>query len=137
MNTQDTTQDTALTRQEKRNRLRYHAHAALVSVAALMLVAAALSAALWLASFFFYASAHLNPLHAGFHAWPDAALAWYDARLPQAGRRIAGCALLALMLAVGAPALGVYALLAHAGHRELYGSARFANEAEIRRAGLL
>ncbi|WP_434661887.1 hypothetical protein P5W99_03685 [Paraburkholderia sp. A3BS-1L] len=131
------TQDLMLTQQEKRRQLRYHALVLLVSVAALMLAAAALTAALWLASFFLYASAHLNPLHAGFHAWPDAALAWYDGRLPHAGRRIAGAALFALMLAFGAPALGVCTLIERAGRRRLYGSARFANEAEIRQAGLL
>jgi type IV secretory pathway TraG/TraD family ATPase VirD4 len=131
------TLDCGLTRQEKRRRLQYHAIAALVSVAALMLVAAALTAALWLASFFLYASAHVNPLHAGFHAWPDAALAWYDGRLPQAGRRIAASALFALVLAFGVPALGLYTLRERAGRTHLYGSARFASEAEIRRAGLL
>ncbi|HKU00310.1 MAG TPA: hypothetical protein VJS30_27820 [Paraburkholderia sp.] len=129
--------DAVLTQQAKRERLRYHAIVLLLGVAALMLAAAALSAALWLASFFFYASAHVNPLHAGFHAWPDAALAWYDGRTPRAGRRLAACALLALMLAFGAPVLGAYMLLERAGQRRLYGSARFASEAEIRRAGLL
>ncbi|MFP3614673.1 hypothetical protein SB778_31805, partial [Paraburkholderia sp. SIMBA_050] len=78
-----------------------------------------------------------NPLHAGLHAWPDAVLAWYDGRLPEHGRRVAGAALFGMLLAFGAPALGVYTLLDRSCHRRLYGSARFANEADIRRAGLL
>lgn len=115
----------------------YHAVHALVTLAIVVAAAVGLVLALWLASFFFVASHHVNPLHAGFHAWPDAALAWYDGRLPTEGRRLAGAALFGLVLAFGAPALGVYTLLDRSGRRRLYGSARFANEADIRQAGLL
>lgn len=115
----------------------YHAVHALVTLAIVVAVAGGLGVALWLASFFFVASHHVNPLHAGFHAWPDAALAWYDGRLPTEGRRLAGAAFFGLVLAFGAPALGVYTLLDRSGRRRLYGSARFANEADIRQAGLL
>ncbi|MBB5466745.1 hypothetical protein HDG32_002863 [Paraburkholderia sp. CI2] len=115
----------------------YHAVRALVTLAIVATAAAGLILALWPASFFFVASQHANPLHAGFHAWPDAALAWYDGRLPGQGRRLAGAALFGLVLAFGAPALGAYTLLGRSGRRRLYGSARFANEADIRRAGLL
>lgn len=115
----------------------YHAVHALVTLAIVVAAAVGLVLALWLASFFFVASHHVNLLHAGFHAWPDAALAWYDGRLPTEGRRLAGAALFGLVLAFGAPALGVYTLLDRSGRRRLYGSARFANEADIRQAGLL
>ncbi|MBU9597626.1 hypothetical protein [Burkholderia multivorans] len=115
----------------------YHAVHALVTLAIVIAAAVGLVLALWLASFFFVASHHVNPLHAGFHAWPDAALAWYDGRLPKEGRRLAGAALFGLVLAFGAPALGVYTVLDRSGRRRLYGSARFANEADIRQAGLL
>ncbi|RKE39487.1 hypothetical protein B0G76_5915 [Paraburkholderia sp. BL23I1N1] len=115
----------------------YHAVRALVTLAIVATAAAGLILALWLASFFFVASQHANPLHAGFHAWPDAALTWYDGRLPGQGRRLAGTALFGFLLAFGAPALAAYALPDRSGRRRLYGSARFANEADIRRAGLL
>jgi len=117
--------------------IRYHAMLALLTVAVMAAAAAGLTLALWLASFFFVASQHVNPLHAGLHAWPDAGLAWHDGRLPKQGRRLAGAALFGLLLTFGAPALGVYTLLEQSGRRHLYGSARFANEADIRRAGLL
>ena len=115
----------------------YHAMLALLTLAVMAAVAAGLTLALWLASFFFVASQHVNPLHAGFHTWPDAALAWHDGHLPNQGRRLAGAGLFGVVLAFGAPALGVYTLLEQSGGRRLYGSARFANEADIRRAGLL
>ncbi|MEX3941822.1 hypothetical protein AB4Y44_20125 [Paraburkholderia sp. BR10937] len=118
--------------------IAYHAVRALVMLAIVAAAAGALVLALWLASFFFVASQHLNPLHAGLHAWVDAALAWYDGRLPKQERaKLAGAALFGLGLAFGAPAAGVYALLERSGRRRLHGSARFANEADIRRAGLL
>ncbi|MEX3916417.1 hypothetical protein AB4Y43_09300 [Paraburkholderia sp. BR10872] len=115
----------------------YNTVCALLTLAIVAASAGGLVLAQWLASFFFVASQHLNPLHAGFHVWVDAALAWYDGRLPKEGRRLAGAALFGLVLAFGAPALGVYTLLDRSGRRRLYGSARFANEADIRRAGLL
>jgi hypothetical protein len=115
----------------------YHAMLVLVTLAVMAAVATGLAIAFWLASFLFVASEHLNPLHAEFHAWTDAALAWHDGHLPQQGRRLAGAALFGVALAFGAPALGVYTLLEKSRRRRLYGSARFANEADIRRAGLL
>jgi hypothetical protein len=96
-----------------------------------------LLASLWLASFFLYASLRLNPLHAGLWGWLDALLAWDDGRMLNGGRRLAGAALLGVLVAVGGPAMGLYALWDRAGRRRLYGSARFASEAEIRAAGLL
>lgn len=115
----------------------HHAMPVLLTLAVIAVAAAGLTLALWLASFFFVASQHVNPLHAGFHAWPDAVLAWHDGSLPKQGRRLAGAALFGVALAFGAPAFGLYTLLEQSGRRRLYGSARFANEADIRRAGLL
>ncbi|MCI0150068.1 hypothetical protein KNO81_29740 [Paraburkholderia sediminicola] len=115
----------------------YHVLLALFTLAVMAATAAGLTLALWLASCLFVASQHVNPFHAGFHAWPDAALAWHDGRLPKQGRRLAGAALFGVLLAFGAPALGLYTLMEQSGRRRLYGSARFANEADIRRAGLL
>lgn len=94
-------------------------------------------AALWLASFFLSASLRGNPFHASVRTWLDVALAWHDGRMPKEGRRLAGSALFGLLLAFGAPAFGASTLLEQFGRRRLYGSARFANEADIRRAGLL
>ena len=117
--------------------IRRHAMPALLTLVVIAAAAAGLTLALWLASFFFVASQHINPLHAGFHAWPDAVLAWHDGHLPKQGRRLAGAALFGVVLAFGAPAFGLYTLREQSGRRRLYGSARFANEADIRRAGLL
>lgn len=128
---------TTRTERQSGRGIRYHAVMGLLTLAIMGAAAAGLTLALWLASFFFLASQHANPLHAGFHAWTDAALAWHDGHLPKQGRRLAGAAFFGSVLAFGAPALGVYALLEQSGRRRLYGSARFANEADIRRAGLL
>ncbi|WP_409333712.1 hypothetical protein [Burkholderia cenocepacia] len=96
-----------------------------------------LAAAEWLASCMLYASMHRNPIRAGWSTWLDALVAWYDGRLPNMGRRVAGAGLIGLLVAFGGPALAVYTWLEQAGRRPLYGDARFANDAEIRRAGLL
>jgi len=115
----------------------FHARSALVALAILAVVAVGALASLWAASFFLYASLRLNPLHAGFLGWSDALLAWLHGQLPSAGRRLAGAALLGVLAAVGGPAIGLYTLWESTGRRRLYGSARFASEAEIRTAGLL
>lgn len=114
-----------------------HVRAALVTVAILAIVAGALLASVWVASFFLYASLRLNPFHAGLWGWPDALLAWHDGLMPHGGRHLAGAALLGVLVAVGCPAMGLYSLWDRSGRRRLYGSARFASEAEIRAAGLL
>ena len=119
------------------NATGHHARTAAITVAALALLAGALLASLWLASFFLYASLRVNPLHAGLSDWPDALLAWHDGWMPGGGRRLAGAALLGVLVAVGGPAMGIYTLWERTGRRRLYGSARFASEAEIRAAGLL
>ena len=119
------------------NVLARHVRPTAITVAALVLLTGALLASLWLASFFLYASLRVNPLHAGLWGWPDALLAWHDGRMPNGGRRLAGAALLGALVAVGGPAIGLYTVWERTGRRRLYGSARFASEAEIRAAGLL
>jgi hypothetical protein len=114
-----------------------HVRPTAITVAALVLLTGALLASLWLASFLLYASLRVNPLYAGLWGWPDALLAWHDGRMPNGGRRLAGAALLGVLVAVGGPVMGLYTVWERTGRRRLYGSARFASEAEIRAAGLL
>ncbi|MBL3961018.1 hypothetical protein H3O04_00685 [Burkholderia sp. KCJ3K979] len=115
----------------------FHTRSALVALAMAAVVAGGVLASLWAASFFLYASLRMNPLHAGLWGWPDVSLAWLHGQKPNAGRRLAGAALLGVLTAVGGPAIGLYTLWESTGRRRLYGSARFASEAEIRAAGLL
>jgi len=126
-----------LTYPEAANAVAHHARAAAITVAVLAILTGALLASLWLASFFLYASLRVNPTHAGLWGWPDALLAWHDGRMLNGGRRLAGAALLGVLVAVGGPAMGLTTLWERTGRRRLYGSARFASEAEIRAAGLL
>ncbi|WP_416270395.1 hypothetical protein SD235_36080 (plasmid) [Burkholderia cepacia] len=114
-----------------------HTRTAALTVAVLACLMGGIAASLWLASFFLYASLRINPLHAGLWGWLDAALAWRDGIMPNIGRQLAGAALLAVLLSFGCPVLGLHVLRAGASRRRLYGSARFASESEIRRAGLL
>lgn len=114
-----------------------HVRAATITVAVLAVLLGDVAASLWLASFFVYASLRINPLHAGLWGWIDVALAWRDGLMPTAGRRLAGAALFGVILAFGGPAFGLYAVWDRSGRRRLYGSARFASDAEIREAGLL
>ncbi|REE19386.1 hypothetical protein B0G71_2479 [Paraburkholderia sp. BL27I4N3] len=127
----------SLTHVEAADTVAHHARTALVTLVILVVVTGALVASLWLASFFLYASLRLNPFHAELWGWRDALLAWHDGRMPHGGRRLAGAALLGLLVAVGGPLMGLYTLREHSGRRRVYGSARFASEAEIRAAGLL
>jgi hypothetical protein len=117
--------------------LTHHMRTALVTVAVLATGASALLASLWVASFFLYASLRLNPFHAGLWGWSDALLAWHDGLMRNGGRHLADAALLGVLIAVGCPAMGLYLLCERTGRRRLYGSARFASEAEIHAAGLL
>jgi hypothetical protein len=120
-----------------RHELWHHARRGAITLMVVAVFVAGLAAAMWFASFFLYASLRVNPLHAGMWGWFDAARAWCAGGLPKEGRRIAGCALFGLLLAYGAPGAAAYALWGPSGRRHLYGSARFASEAEIRAAGLL
>lgn len=115
----------------------HHLRTGLVTAVVLTTVTGAVLASMWLASFFLYASLRLNPFHAGLWGWFDALLAWHDDVMPRGGRRLAGAALLGVLVAVGCPTMGLYSLWERTGRRRLYGSARFASEAEIRAAGLL
>ncbi|WP_230974031.1 hypothetical protein [Burkholderia territorii] len=108
-----------------------------MTMAVLACLSAGLLASLWLASFFLYASLRVNPLHAGPWGWLDAVLAWRDGMMPNVGRKLAEAALVGALLSFGGPVFGLHALWASATRRRLYGSARFASESEIRRAGLL
>jgi hypothetical protein len=127
----------SLTRLEAGGSVAHHVRTTLITLAVLVIIAGALLASLWLTSFFLYASLRLNPLHAGLLGWPDALLAWHDGGMPNGGRRLVGSALLGVLAAVGGPTMGLYTLWERSGRRRLYGSARFASEAEIRAAGLL
>ncbi|WP_434106222.1 hypothetical protein [Paraburkholderia caffeinilytica] len=117
--------------------ISHQVRTAVVTVTVLAILLGGSAAALWLASFFLYASLRINPLHAGLWGWLDAALARHDGLIPNDGRRLAGAALFGVLLAFGGPAFGLYALWERSGQRRLYGSARFASDAEIRDAGLL
>jgi hypothetical protein len=127
----------SLTRPDASNAMAHHARTAAITVAVLVIITGALLASLWLASFFLYASLRINPFHAGLWGWPHAWLAWHDALMSDGGRRLAGAALLGVVVAMGGPSMGLYSLWQRNGRRRLYGSARFASEAEIRAAGLL
>lgn len=124
-------------RSDALNPVVHHLRTGLVTAVVLTTVTGAVLASLWLASFFLYASLRLNPFHAGLWGWFDALLAWHDGLMPKGGRRLAGSALLGVLVAAGCPAMGMYSLWERSGRRRLHGSARFASEAEIRAAGLL
>lgn len=106
-------------------------------MAALACLMAGLAASLWLASFLLYASLRINPLQAGLWGWLDAVLMWRDGMMPNVGRKLLGAALFGVLVSLGGPVLGLHALWVSSRRRHLYGSARFANESEIRQAGLL
>lgn len=117
--------------------LRQHIRTAGVTLVALACLMAGLTASLWFASFLLDASLRINPLHAGLWGWLDALLMWRDGLMPNVGRKLVGAALFGVFVSLGGPVLGAHALWVSSRRRHLYGSARFANEAEIRRAGLL
>jgi hypothetical protein len=114
-----------------------HVRTAAVTLAVLACLFGGLAASLWLASFFLFASLRINPLHASLWSWLDAVLAWRHGLMPNAGRKLAGAVLFGVLLSFGGPVFGLHALWERSGQRRLYGSARFASESEIRKAGLL
>jgi hypothetical protein len=114
-----------------------HFRTAAITLVVLTCLFIGLAASLWLASFFLYASLRINPWHAGLTGWLDSALAWQHGLVPNFGRKLAGAALFGVLLSFGGPVFGLHALWERSGRRRLYGSARFASESEIRRAGLL
>ena len=118
----------------------YHVSMAMKTLAVLIVTGAALLAALWLASFFLYASLRMNPLHAGWWAWLDAVRvhhAGHEGMIANESRRLMGSAVFGVLVAFGGPGFGGFALWQRSGHRSLYGDACFASDAEIRAAGLL
>ncbi|NUY02458.1 hypothetical protein [Paraburkholderia youngii] len=117
--------------------LLQHTRTAAMTLAVLACLMGGVAASLWLASFCLYASLRINPLHAGLWGWLDAALTWRHGMMPNIGRKLAGAALFGMLLSFGGPVLGLLALWASTNRRRLYGSARFASESDIRRAGLL
>ncbi|MPV59461.1 hypothetical protein CFB46_20695 [Burkholderia sp. HI2761] len=110
--------------------------ATIVTLCVVIGMLAALGVAVWLATCTLYVSLHLNPLRAHWSAWVDALLAWSDGGLPNMGRRLAGAGFIGLAIAFGGSALAVYAWVERAARRALYGDARFATDADIRKAGL-
>ncbi|KVU84291.1 hypothetical protein WK76_25045 [Burkholderia ubonensis] len=110
-----------------------------MAITAAVLVALAIGSivALWIASFAFFAIARHNPFLAGEFGWIYAMADWSHGLLPGYGKRLAIAGVIGVLVAFVAPVIAVAVLRAQSGRRELHGSARFANEAEIRKAGLL
>jgi type IV secretory pathway TraG/TraD family ATPase VirD4 len=93
--------------------------------------------ALWIAGFVFFALAHHNPLQAGGFGYIDAFTDWSNGWLPGYGKRLAIAGVIGGGLAFIGPPVLIGVVRAQMAQRDLHGSARFATEAEIRRAGLL
>jgi hypothetical protein len=109
----------------------------MVTIGILLVLAVGLTVALWCAGFFYFAFAHQNPLHAGWWGWFDGVSACVQHCKPVEHRHLLGSAVLALALVFGAPLLAWVSIRDQRERRELYGSARFASEHDIRKAGLL
>jgi len=117
--------------------VRAHGRVAVITLAVQVVLGGALMAALWLAGFIYLALTHRNPLHASAWIWIDGVTACLDGRLPKERRHLVASAAMALMVVFGGPLLGWATIQDRVGQRELHGSARFATEREIRKAGLL
>jgi type IV secretory pathway TraG/TraD family ATPase VirD4 len=85
----------------------------------------------------FFALAHHNPLRAGGFGYIDALTDWSNGWLVGYGKRLAIAGVIGCGLAFAGPLVLIGVMRAQMGQRELHGSARFATEAEIRKAGLL
>jgi hypothetical protein len=114
-----------------------YARAVMVTLGILLVLAIGLVAALRCAGFFYFAFAHRNPLHAGWWGWFDGVSACMQDCKPVEHRHLLGSAILALALIFGGPLLAWVSIRDQHERRELYGSARFASEHDIRKAGLL
>ncbi|HEB3530061.1 TPA: hypothetical protein RZC51_001540 [Burkholderia cenocepacia] len=108
-----------------------------IIVGLLIALGAASIAALWIAGFVFFALGHHNPLQAGGFGYIDALTDWSNGWLHGYGKRLAVAGVIGGGLAFVGPLLLIGIVRAQMGQRELHGSARFATEAEIRKAGLL
>ncbi|QVN18988.1 hypothetical protein [Burkholderia pyrrocinia] len=93
--------------------------------------------ALWLAGFVFFALARHNPFLAGGFGYVDALTDWSHGLLDGYGKRLVIAGAIGGLVTYVGPLAVVGVLRAQSGKRELHGSARFANEREIRKAGLL
>ncbi len=114
-----------------------YARAVAIVIGVLTVLALGLAAALWLAGCIYFAVDHHNPLHAGWWGWFDGVSAYLDGRASKERRHLLGSAVLALVIVFGAPLLGWASIQSQRAQRELHGSACFATEREIRKAGLL
>lgn len=114
-----------------------HGRNTAITIGMLFAVALGFAAALWLAGFVYFALGHQNPLRAGWWGWFDGVSAYLDGRLPKECRHLLGSAVLALTTVFGGPLLGWAAIQDQRTRRELHGSARFATERDVRKAGLL
>ncbi|PRZ56017.1 hypothetical protein BX589_102218 [Paraburkholderia fungorum] len=103
----------------------------------LIAIGIAAVAAFWIAGFVFFALAHHNPLQAGSFGYLDALTDWSDGWLRGYGKRLAIASVIGGGLAFVGPLVLIGIVHAQMGQRDLHGSARFATEAEIRKAGLL
>ncbi|NGM80170.1 hypothetical protein [Burkholderia multivorans] len=108
-----------------------------ITVGVLIALGVASLAALWIAGFVFFALAHHNPVRAGGFGYIDALTDWSNGWLHGYGRRLAVAGVIGCGLAFVGPLVLIGVVHAQMGQRELHGSARFATEAEIRKAGLL
>lgn len=93
--------------------------------------------ALWIAGFVFFALARHNPFLAGGFGYLDALLDWKHGLLPGYGKRLAIAGVIGGIVPFVGPLVLVQIVRAQSEVRELHGSARFANEQEIRKAKLL
>jgi type IV secretory pathway TraG/TraD family ATPase VirD4 len=114
-----------------------HVRIAAITLAVLLVFVVGLVAALRCAGFFYVAFAHRNPLHAGWWDWVDGVSACLQQCRPAEHRHLLGSGVLALALVFCGPLFAWVAVRNRVDTRELHGSARFATEREIRKAGLL
>ncbi|PLZ00424.1 hypothetical protein CY652_21400 [Burkholderia sp. WAC0059] len=108
-----------------------------ITLGVLIALGVASIVALWIAGFVFFALAHDNPLRAGGFGYIDALTDWSNGWLRGYGRRLAVAGMIGCGQAFVGPLVLIGVVRAQRGQRELHGSARFATEAEIRKAGLL
>jgi len=106
---------------------------ALVATALLVWLVAGIVATLYIGGFLFLLFAKTNPLHAGLGTWWEY---WsFYHHIPSVKKRLIIGMLIGLVVSFGIPPL-VYAKLTEV-RKTLFGEARFATIAEIRKAGLL
>jgi hypothetical protein len=108
-----------------------------ITLAVLLMLLAGLAAALRCAGFFYVAFAHRNPLHAGWWDWIEGVSGCMEQCRSVEHRHLLGSAVVALARGFGGPLFAWAAVRNRVDTRELHGSARFATEREIRKAGLL